>query len=206
MCLIITIQKSIFPQSALQQALFFKNMKAFLLKKSAQIAEFATLRNTFFVFLAWVLCQVILGWFTAKMQAQVPGISVLDLGFGYSAEAAYSDYLDKYTDIVRTLCLQAECVDLVYPCVYGLFFACLTTLVWKNTRFEYLNVVPFFATFFDYFENIGVFTLLLSLPSKLLLVASMTSVFGLIKWSFATVSTLAFLVGLVLKLVKMIKK
>ena len=181
-------------------------MNAFLLKKSAQITAFATPKNTFFMFLAWVLCQVTLLWFSSKMQAEVPGISVLDLGFGYSAEAAYSEYLDKYTDIVRTLCLQAECVDLIYPFVYGLFFACLITLAWKNTKFEYLNIVPFFATLFDYCENIGVFTLLLSLPSKLLLVASMTSSFGLIKWAFATISTIIFLVGLILKLVEKFKK
>ena len=177
-------------------------LHTFLLKKSAQITAFATPRNTLLVFVAWLLCQFILGWFTSKMQAEVPHISVLDLAFGYSAQAAYTDYLDKYTDTVRALCLQAECVDLVYPLVYGLFFACLLTFSTRNTRLARLNIIPFFATFFDYLENIGVFTLLLSLPTKLYGVATYTSIVGGIKWLFVAASLLILLGGLVAKLVR----
>ncbi len=181
-------------------------IKQLFSQKSKQITALATVSNTILVFLAWGLCQIVLGFFKAKIAASSHQASILDLQFAYSAETAYSDFLDKYTIAARSYYLQAVCVDLIYPIVYSFFLAFLLSFSLKNTKLQHLNILPFAAAFFDYFENAGIVTLLASYPERLLLIASLTSFFGAMKW-IAVFFTLLVLFGAFLwKIQRFLKK
>ncbi|MEY4927499.1 MAG: hypothetical protein RI894_1935, partial [Bacteroidota bacterium] len=156
---------------------------------------------TLILFALWLVFQVVLAKAGGAIQAESGGASVLDLALAYSPDAAYANYLDKYSDAARSIYLKTECLDLLYPLCYGLFFACLLTAAWRGTNYLYLNIVPLIAIIFDYLENIGVFALLLSYPTHLPFMAAWASGFGTIKWALAAASLLLLLVGFGKKLV-----
>jgi hypothetical protein len=59
------------------------------------------------------------------------------------------------------------------------------------------NVVPVGAWFFDLLENVGIVSMLAVYPSQSALLASLTMIFGSLKWRFAFTSIALVLVGLV---------
>lgn len=171
-------------------------MRQLFLTLSLKISQFATTRNILILLTCWIGFQVILAKSSDFIKAESQGTNVLDLAIGFSADEAYTNYMDKYSEAARAAYLKAACVDLVYPICYGLLFSCLISIGFKQTKFYYLNLLPVFAVFFDYLENIGIFSMLLSYPEKLIFMASWTSVFGGIKWLFAGLSILGMVTSL----------
>jgi hypothetical protein len=152
---------------------------------SIKITALATLRNTLIAAGIWLVFQVVLGYLSTQI-SNPPHI--LDLSLAYSPEAAYTDFLDTYTDAGRAFYKNAVLVDLFYPVAYAFLFGFLLSFALHNTRFTVCNLLPFFAAFFDYFENLGIFKMLASYPEKLYFWAAWSSVFGGIKWSFIALS------------------
>ncbi len=92
--------------------------------------------------------------------------------------------------------------DIIYPIVYTLFFSLLITWLFQrgfasSNKMQNLNVVPFGAWLFDLLENIGIITMLSVYPSTPAMVAWLSAVFTLVKWTFAGASLILILLGLV---------
>jgi hypothetical protein len=66
-----------------------------------------------------------------------------------------------------------------------------------DSPMQKLNVTPVGAWFFDLLENVGIVAMLAMYPSKLPILASLTMIFGTLKWAFAFLSIGLVLVGLV---------
>ena len=80
---------------------------------------------------------------------------------------------------------QETALDLLYPAIYGLFFAVVIVRL-RPKGWHGLVLVPYAAAFFDYCENISFITLVLcyqschAVPAGLAVVAS---VFSHLKWA-----------------------
>jgi len=93
-------------------------------------------------------------------------------------------------------------VDMIYPGLFGLSNCLIIAYILKKLgKFDgslfYFCFVPIFAGLFDYGENIGIITLLMSYPKISDLMAQTTNVFSLLKSSFTTAYFL-FLIGLLI--------
>ena len=122
----------------------------------------------------------------------------LDLQFAYTPEQAYQ-LIDSYSAETRQQYIIGEMTkDLAYPIVYTLFMSLSLALLlpqkWK------LAWLPYTIFFFDILENIGIITLLINYPNKLITVAWCTSVFSSLKWTMVAVVTVIIFIGLVRKI------
>lgn len=173
-------------------------MRNTLLPFSQKLSAIATTRNILILLACWLGFQLVLANASEFIKSESSGTNVIDLAipFSFSPQEAYTQYLDKYSPVAREFYLKIECLDLLYPICYGLFFSCLISLGFKNTKYHWLNLQPMYAIFFDYLENIGVFTLLLKYPQQDLFMAGWTGIFGGLKWIFAFLSLLAILASL----------
>ncbi len=129
-------------------------------------------------------------------------VTPLDLMFFYTPTKAF-EMLDKYGDAGRAIYLKIELTaDIIYPIIYMLFYGLLISWLFQrafksDSKIQKWNVVPVGAWFFDLLENVGVVSLLAIYPSKPVLMAWFTMLFGLLKWGFAFLSIGLVLVGLV---------
>lgn len=103
----------------------------------------------------------------------------LDLQFSYSPEKAYT-LLEKYNQKeLRQYVIGELTVDFIYPIVYTLF---LVFLIFKLSKKKTLSLFPLLILFLDYFENIGIVTLIIQLPQNLPNLVMLTSLFTSLKW------------------------
>ena len=94
-------------------------------------------------------------------------------------------------------------VDIIYPIVYtlalGLFISWLFQRGFKvDSKMQKLNIVPVGAWLFDLLENLGIVTLLSTFPAQITTVAWLTTIFTMVKWTFAGLSMLLIVIGLVM--------
>lgn len=151
--------------------------------------------------LAYVSCVSVLNLADARIKQLSSGLGVPDLLQGFTAAELHAR-LDAFGDEGRRVYLRAELVDLVYPLVYGLFFAFLIALPARRllragSRFRLLCLAPLAATLLDYLENACFFTLLLRWPARLDAVAALAGVFNVGKWLCFGVALPAAALGLV---------
>ncbi len=165
------------------------------------IRKYASGKNILLSLAVFILFQVILGFCSHYIKAESQNAGVLDIGFGYSAEEVYTQYLDKFTDKGIQYYKMAETVDLLYPLVYAILLS--LTISWgfsgvisANNPLKILNLLPLLAADLDYLENIGVFALLFTHPEKWMFMASWTSTFGVLKWGVVGVSMLMCLIAI----------
>ena len=124
---------------------------------------------------------------------------LLDSELGYRGGEVY-EVIEHYSDSMRrTYILNEVTLDLVFPFIYTFLFAFAIFLLYQRPT---LALFPFLAMIFDYLENTGIVIMLSAWPNKLLWLATVTSVFSMIKWSLVGLSTLIILVGGVRFLVK----
>jgi hypothetical protein len=146
---------------------------------SLKITALATVRNTIIAIVLFLLFQILLG----KIGSQISQpLHILDFAFAYSPDTAYNDYLSQYTDAGREAYKTVVGIDMFYPIAYATLMAFIMSFILKNTRFYTFNLLPFFAVFFDYFENTGIFAMLLAYPEKCYFWAVFASIFGATKW------------------------
>lgn len=79
-------------------------------------------------------------------------------------------------------------VDMIYPFLFGVTYCLLLAYILnKLGKLEsflfYLCLVPLFSGFFDYFENIGIITMLNFYPNHSDLMIKTTSIFSVLKSS-----------------------
>ncbi|MDP8268414.1 MAG: hypothetical protein P9L97_06785 [Candidatus Tenebribacter davisii] len=128
-----------------------------------------------------------------------PNIILLDLQLSYSSEEAYN-ILAKYNDEeLKEYIIGELTVELIYPIVYTLFFSFFIFKLSKKNIFSFL---PLLIMFSDYFENIGIVTIINYYPQKLPNIVTLTSLFTSLKWILVAISILLILVLLITKLYK----
>ncbi len=176
-----------------------------------RLDRWATRRNILLLLAVFVLINAgLLPVLGARIQALSGGVGPLDLRGAYTPTQAYAA-LTAYGDEGRQLYLLIELtVDLIYPLVYGLFFAltityCLRPVLSKNHTLQRAALLPLVGMLADYGENAGLALLLLNYPNRLDGLAAFTSTVTTIKWIFAIsamVATVAALIALVVQRVR----
>lgn len=124
-------------------------------------------------------------------------VHILDLSVGYSPAEAYTNFTNLGSAGRQMYLFVEVTADVVYPLATAILFALLLARLQSLTGampYKKLPFLPFFTLFFDYLENMGLVTALLSFPQNLPLVIEISSVMTLLKWAFAAVNLLIVLV------------
>ncbi len=94
-------------------------------------------------------------------------------------------------------------VDMVYPFFFGVSYCLvlayfLNKIEKLNSNLFYLCFLPLFAGLFDFFENIGIITILRSFPDNSILLSLTTNIFSILKSSFTTVYFIILIIVLII--------
>ena len=147
---------------------------------------------------------------SAVLAAPASAGGPLDARFFYTPQQAKA-IIAAYNAEGRRIYMVSELtLDILFPIAYTLFLALSISWLFQRTfdrsgSMQRLNLVPVGAWFFDLLENIGVVIMLAMFPSFSLLVGSLTSSFTVIKWSFALLSILLLLFGVVAYLLRRVR-
>ena len=132
------------------------------------------------------------------------GMKLLDmLPTGYNL-----DYVNKLFSTLgengREIYLTNQIpVDMIYPLLFGLTYTLLLAYFLKKLNklkspFTYLCLLPIIAGIADYFENIGIITMLNSSPNLTEITVNTTSTFSVIKSTSTTLFFIALIVILII--------
>lgn len=137
----------------------------------------------------------------ALMKFDGGGPGPLDLRF-FTPPARMFEIIGQYGEYNRIFYRNFELTgDILYPIVYTLFFSLLISWLFQRGlepahKLRKWNVLPFGIFVFDLFENLGIVTLLSVYPSTPVIVAVLTTLLTMVKWTFAVGSVLLILMGL----------
>ena len=133
----------------------------------------------------------------------VNNIYALDLNFGYSAREAYN-LLGKMSAKERTVYLFSEIIiDLPYAFVYSFIYSVVIAGLFEKSNYVYVKYFlwfPLLIGFFDVLENFFVVLMIILFSNKILILAYLSSLCTTLKWSFAGLTFLIVLLGLINKL------
>lgn len=132
-----------------------------------------------------------------------------DMSFFYSASDLY-DMADEYGEDGRNAYILMRFThDLVWPLVYLFFLAAAITWFLKplmhKTPLIYLNLLPFIGALFDYLENIGAVIVMARYPSVTPVIAEVTPVFSVIKWSVLGISFVVLFLVIIYRIIRIVK-
>jgi len=138
------------------------------------------------------------------------GLKIPDVAIVFSGTDLYALF-KSYGEGARSFYNYIQLVDAFYPLAYGLFFLSVIyfyvgKLFSKDSFFRYLIVVPYFAVFSDYVENITIFIMNRLFPHKFGIVANLSYFFSFLKWVFFISSVLLILIGTIFFFTKKIKQ
>lgn len=102
-------------------------------------------------------------------------------------------------------------IDMIYPLLFGISYCLVMAYFLKkinklDTSLIYLCLLPIIAGIADYFENIGIITLLNNYPDITETIVSTTSIFSVIKSIFTTFFFIVIIIILILYFKSFIKK
>ncbi len=127
----------------------------------------------------------------------------IDLQF-FTPPAKMFAMVESYGEYGRPFYRNVELtVDIIYPIIYTLAFGLLISWLFQRgfaraSKMQKWNVMPVGMWLFDLLENLGIVTMLSTFPAQLTAVAWLTTIFTMVKWSFAGVSMALIVVGLVM--------
>lgn len=131
------------------------------------------------------------------------GMKLLDMiPTGYNAEYVNS-LLNTLGEPGRHAYLFNQIpVDMLYPFLVGTSYSLvlayfLNKLGKLNGYYFYLCLIPLFSGLFDYFENIGIITMLKSYPDNSIILTQITSIFSVLKSSFTSIYFIILLILLI---------
>lgn len=139
----------------------------------------------------------------ALMKGDAGGPGPLDLRF-FTPPSTMFEMIKGYGEYNRIFYRNFELTgDILYPIVYTLFFSLLLSWLLQRgfastSKLQKWNVIPFGAWFFDLLENAGIITLLSVYPSTPVVLAVLTTLLTMVKWTFAGASILMIVVSLVM--------
>lgn len=178
------------------------------MKLIQKIRECATGKRTLIFF---VITQIIYG---AMLMVTIPhvlvysqGMKLLDLiPTGYSSEYV-RQLLEALGETGRHVYLWQQLpLDMIYPGLFAISYSLLAAFFLNKLSivgwFQYFCLVPFLGGALDYLENIGTITMLNQYPTFSPQIASVTSIFSILK---SITSTVVF-VGIIVLLIWLIVK
>jgi hypothetical protein len=139
------------------------------------------------------------------------GMKLLDMmPTGYSSEYI-NTLLEALGKDGRDVYLYNQIpVDMIYPMLFGISY-CLILAYFLNklnklsSPLFYLCLLPLIAGLFDYMENIGIITMLISYPDLSHIQTTMTNIFTIIKSIASTIYFVALIIILIVIGIKTIK-
>lgn len=158
-----------------------------------------------FILTVSVIFPLLSGWLGVP-----EGAASIDTQFYYTP-AALHDMLADYGEGRQAYALAHFTGDLFFPVVYTLMLACAISWVFKKilpqeSRLHMLNLIPLAMFAMDLLENTVLVVLLLAFPRPLAPLAAAAGVITLVKWLVAAVTMALPLVGLVIWLVRSLRK
>ena len=129
-------------------------------------------------------------------------LPILDLHFWYTPQRLYEVIAAYPPELLRSAAIGRLTVDMIYPLVYGLLISFLLTVTFRrafqNYRFaDFSLFIPWGGVLGDYLENIGLATMYLSYPTKLVPLAWFTAIFTAAKWTLIGIAFVLVLIGAV---------
>lgn len=127
------------------------------------------------------------------------GAEILDVELFYTAEQAY-ERLALFGEQGRAVYLHILMGDLIYPALLGSLLAVSISLIVRrihlsNAAWQHVVLLPLANMVFDYCENAMLFSLLLSYPTRLPLVATAAGAFTFTKNVFGMLSFVVLACG-----------
>jgi hypothetical protein len=161
-------------------------------------------KKVFFLFLVTnIIYAVMLTITIPKVMSFAGGMKLLDMiPTGYTAEYV-NVLLNTLGEEGRHAYLFYQIpIDMVYPLLFGvsncLILAYFLNKLGKlNSNLLFLCFLPLFSGIFDYFENIGIITMLNSFPDNSILMSQTTNVFSVLKSLFTTIYFIVLIILLI---------
>ena len=181
-------------------------------KFSKWISKLSTGWVTLIALLIFVLfTAIVLPDQSAKVASYSGSAGSPDLSVYYSADDLYT-MAETYGEVGRHEYIQARfSFDLLFPIIY-LVFLC-TAISWVNRRiykpessWQLTNLLPCAAFLFDLLENGSAALVISRFPTPTPAVAAMAGFFTLLKWLFIGGSMGVLVVGIVLAVLRPLKK
>jgi hypothetical protein len=126
----------------------------------------------------------------------------LDAQFFYTPETAFAA-VASYGDAGRARMIWIHLIwDFIFPVLYTAFLSLFMSWLFQRgfkpgSKLRKLNVLAIAGGSFDLLENIGIVTMILVYPAQPAVVAWLSTVFTMGKWSLGVVIILLLLIGLV---------
>lgn len=136
-------------------------------------------------------------------------LDMMPTGFSFNyVNELFSTLGENGRDTYLTLQMP---VDMIYPLLFGITYCLLIAYFLKilnkvATRYNYLCYLPIIAGVSDYFENIGIITMLNSYPDITETAVSVVSMFSIIKSISTSIFFTALIIVLVIVGIRRIKK
>jgi hypothetical protein len=174
------------------------------MKRITSIISTVAKRNTLFALLgALMLFNVLMNApglpsSTPSMQAISPSFTPFDLqATGYDATSFTQD-LQGLGDAGRTVYRNFMLLDIFFPAIYGLTFASLVWLVFRDRKnwMQWLFLVPLATALTDYLENVFLAIAFGGFPSSSSLAVALASFSTQVKMGFNVLLVLTLLLTL----------
>ena len=165
------------------------------------ISEKATIKNVVIGFLLIVLFNAFLLPFLPELiwGFKMPISKILDLKFSYTLDVCYNLFDEIGANGRNSYQLSELFIDTPYAIVYSFTYAISIYLLLKANdlvKFKILIVTPILIGIFDILENLGIVTMLMNFPEKLVQIAQLTSAATSLKWLFAMITFLIILLNI----------
>ncbi|SDX76258.1 hypothetical protein SAMN05518855_1020131 [Paenibacillus sp. CF384] len=184
-------------------------MLTVLRRMQNRLSNWQAISGLFIVLL--VIEAVVLPYGSSKLNDYSGGAGILDLRLSYSADKAYA-IIGAYSDAGRSFYVTFTlAADYIYPIVYSLCFSLLTTVIYRRafapkSWLHQLPLLIYITLLLDYLENACILTMLTNYPDRITFIAQAGSLFTTLKWTMAAISILLLLFGIVMLIVKRLRK
>ena len=133
-------------------------------------------------------------------------VGIIDLTFGFNPQKTLM-MVAEYGDAARSYYAWTEMTtDMVYPFVYAFLFGVILTLLYRESPYAWVSLVPFICLLLDYLENINIVILLTTYPRQSITIAILAEIFKLMKWlAFGSV-ILLMIFGLASRMIHRVKE
>ncbi|MFH2044637.1 MAG: hypothetical protein ABIK92_05785 [Pseudomonadota bacterium] len=162
------------------------------------------------LFFTLILSTIIMLDVIPRLKLNSNGLTLPDAIIGYNVEYARKWLTTTSSEGLRLYLHYFFILDSIYPLISAISFTLIISALFKrivspDSRIKGIIILPFAAAFCDYFENIGVFFMISSLPDFNPNVALITSIFSSFKWILGALVVLLILTGSILYLIKYLR-
>src|SRR5258706_1413983 len=133
-------------------------------------------------------------------------IGIIDLTFGFNPQKTLM-MVAGYGDAARSYYARTEMtIDIAYPVVYTFLLGVILTLLYRESSYAWVSLIPFICLILDYLENINIVILLILFPQQSLAIATLCEIFKLMKWLTFGCVILLMIFGLTAKVIDRVKQ